>query len=148
MILIKYLTVWLSRSLHRKVENKEVWISSTKSLFIRKKGVVMTTNKNEIKVSIVAGPNEMQLMMSLMRAYKGPYGIDISKATSVYFTTDGKESTMTGGFSACVNGMSRENGSGNSWMLEGYLFDYPNISGLNGYYNSKTRKGYLTLTLR
>ncbi|MBU3668915.1 MAG: hypothetical protein FGM57_03025 [Candidatus Taylorbacteria bacterium] len=103
---------------------------------------------NEIKVSIVAGPSEMQLMMSLVRAFQGPYGIDISKATSVHFTTDGKVPTVTGGFSACINGMSREDGSGNSWNIEGYLFDYPNITGFKGYYNSKTRKGFLTLALR
>jgi len=112
----------------------------------------MTTPKeNEINVSVIAGPNEMQLMMSLMRAYQGPYGIDIGKATSVHFTTDAQESivaTGCGGFSACINGMSREDGSGNRWDLEGYLFDYPNISGFRGYYDSKTRKGYLTLTLR
>ncbi|MEN9912940.1 MAG: hypothetical protein RLY66_348 [Candidatus Parcubacteria bacterium] len=108
----------------------------------------MATKQNEVNVSIMAGPGEMQLVMSLTRASHGPYGIDMVKATSVHFTTDLKGSVVTGGFSACVNSVSREDGSGNNWNLEGYVLDYPNISGFKGYYNSKTRKGHFTLMLR
>lgn len=107
----------------------------------------MTTNKKEIKVSIIAGPNEEQLKISLTRACQGPYGVSMDKANSVQFITNGKDSIMSSGFSACLEGMSQVDGSENSWIIEGYILGHTNISGFNGYYNSNTRKGNLTLTL-
>lgn len=102
----------------------------------------MATTQNEIKVSVTAGPSEMQLMMSLMRPYRSLYQVDMDKGTSVRFTTHG------GGFHTSINLMQREDGSGNRWILEGYVFDDPSFRNFRGFYDSKTRKGYLTLIVR
>lgn len=105
----------------------------------------MPTKEKEIDVIIKGGPNEMQLMFSLMRPHDAPYGIDPLKATSVHFTTN-LQTPGVSGFSACIESIAREDGSGSSWCLEGYVFDKPlGFARFRGWYTSKTRGGVFTL---
>lgn len=106
----------------------------------------MANKKNEIGVGISAGPSEMQLMMSLMRNTQGQHGLDIDRVTSVRFTTLSDKLPEITAFNACIDGMSRECGSGNSWNIEGYVFDPPFTGKFKGHFNTKLRKGFLNLT--
>ena len=104
----------------------------------------------DTQVQITAGPSEMQLTTSLMRPSRSqtPYGIDIDKATSVHFTTDFKDKEMSvkiPAFSATIIGMEREDGSGNSWNIHGYVLDYSEFHHFSGYYSTRTRRGFFTL---
>ena len=51
----------------------------------------------------------------------------------------------------CINGIEAEDGSGDCWMIRGYLSDYEDtlefesdaMNRFHGFYNTKTRKGWL-----
>jgi hypothetical protein len=106
----------------------------------------MTQEIKEVKVKIINGPNEMHLMMSLMRPFKGNFDdVNINAATAVQFTVKGNSDIP--GFRACINSMSREDGSGNSWDIEGYTIGGSTFRKFKGYYNSRKREGVITLTL-
>ena len=104
----------------------------------------------DIQVLVTGGPNEMQLQASLMRQSRSrnPYGIDIDKATSVQFTVFSEKYKSLGlpdvpEVTAVINGMIREDGSGTSWILQGYILNSPNCN-FSGYYSSQFRKGHFT----
>jgi len=46
-----------------------------------------------------------------------------------------------------LSGVSREDGSGESWIVTGYVNDNSGISGraIKGYYSTRTRKGHLDI---
>jgi len=101
----------------------------------------------EKELKIVNGPNKMQLIVSLMRPRKGAFDdTDIDRSTAVRFTTFDHVSDIPG-FRACINSMGREDGSGNSWNIEGYTIGGSTSSKFKGYYNSRKREGVITLTL-
>ena len=98
------------------------------------------------QIATAGGPNEMQLMMSLMRSCVGPYNIDMDKATCVRFTTDGNNLSVDEGFKACINSLTRDSKSDNGWIIEGCLIDQLN-STFSGFYDSKKRAGVFTMVL-
>lgn len=105
----------------------------------------MTTEKKEIKATIVAGPNELQMMMSLMHpGADTPFNIDMGRGTSVQFTIE-REGLPNIEIHASIQSIQREDGSGHKWNIGGYVFDRKPIRAFNAYYNSKTRKGVMTL---
>lgn len=103
----------------------------------------MAIENKEVQVRIVAGPSTLELIASLTRKGHGPYGIDMDKATSVHFTTDGK--TSIAAFSGAIEGMKRIVRTGDRWILNGSIFDYNEIHFFKGDYNAKTRNGHFTL---
>lgn len=56
-----------------------------------------------------------------------------------------------GDIHVCINGLEAEDGSGNCWIIRGYLADYDDsmnfesdaMNFFEGFYNTNTRKGWL-----
>jgi hypothetical protein len=113
----------------------------------------MATNNTEIELVIDAGPNEMQLMMSLMRPRPNEShpGINMDVATSVHFTTNLSRDHHISCFSVCIDGMARGFGSDPIWVIEGKVtcFSSNGTGGeftfFRGHFNSRTRRGGGTL---
>ena len=112
----------------------------------------MATETKELKMTIYdGGPCVAKMNASLERPAHGSFGEDMSRATAVMFKTQGNTPWGAGFLWACINGMQREDGSGHSWNLEGYIF-VDSSSGktlpFKAYYNSRNRSGKITMELK
>ncbi|MEI6042388.1 MAG: hypothetical protein WCQ00_02360 [bacterium] len=103
----------------------------------------MAQEKN-IGLNVTGGPSAGQMWDSLHRPHAGSFGGNMSQETAVYFTTTdtrpGKAS-----FYATIDGMTREDGSGEHWNIEGRVFrTSPNGTvPYKAYYCSRDRSGVI-----
>ena len=81
---------------------------------------------------IVDGPSKFDLMLGLFS------GTCMNPRRVQFFVLDGSDRTM---LSTLLSGVSREDGSGESWLFTGHT----NGKFVKGYFSTKTRKGHLEL---
>jgi hypothetical protein len=113
----------------------------------------MVTNATEIELVIDAGPNDMQLMMSLMRPKPNEShpGIDMDKVTAVHFTTNLSYEHNISCFTVSIDGMARTSSSDPIWEIEGKVTSFSSngtggeFTFFRGHFNSRTRRGGGTL---
>lgn len=105
-------------------------------------------NRKQIAATIIAGPSEMQMMMSLMRRNSNiPHNkVNASEFTAVQFAVNTEDGNCIELFTT-IDSMERKSGSGHHWNIHGYAVRPSDIRKVNGYYDSKTRKGTLNIEL-
>ena len=113
----------------------------------------MNTKQFEVKsrsYDIVGGPNRDLLFDACKYAHSR--GVDIPVVFSII-----NSSVLTSIMNIRINGIEHEDGSGESFNLHGYCESDVNHRGgipvfksygFKAWYNSKSRKGYITLTER
>ena len=103
----------------------------------------MTNATNGVSRRVIAGPSELQILMSLMRPSEGaPFRINMTKGTAVKFTVMREDQPNVEIWTA-IESIQREDGSGNSWNIGGQVLDGGEYRTFNGYYNSKLRVGHI-----
>jgi hypothetical protein len=84
---------------------------------------------NSKSVEIVGGPSKYDLMVSL-------FTITPARVSVVFRTKN------HGDFTACINGARWEDGSGESWIIEGYSVHTAGAR-FTGYFSTKDRRGHI-----
>lgn len=100
-----------------------------------------------VEADVTAGPNELQLMTSLMRPSQGAVrGVNMRHATAVIFTIDWDDQKNPR-ILATIESLTREDNSGHNWIVTGYSVEgaFGNFKKFEGFYNSKKRTGRLKL---
>lgn len=89
------------------------------------------------KYNIEDGPSKWDLMLGLFD--------NLSNGRTVRFNLDREAGPGTSYIAVCLNAVSREDGSGNSFCFEGYI---PNKFGghVKGWMTTTKRKGWLEIT--
>ncbi len=116
--------------------------SATRSL----KGVVgMTTTKQDITIDIEAGPSREELLDAFKYAYDEERSFEVTfTGLSVRQTGDVRQNLSRGKFTAKIVGLTHEDGSGQSFIIDAYVSVKPLKDKLvKFYYNAKWRTGHL-----
>ena len=92
------------------------------------------TSQDKARFSVVGGPSKFDLMLSLFDGNQTP-------RRTVDFQLEGKKYPI----SVAILGVQQEDGSGESWNIEGLLWDKHHSEGykVKGYYVTKGRAGSL-----
>jgi hypothetical protein len=110
-----------------------VFVPQLTNKFIKEREAVMAKMIRETDVT--GGPSEQQMMFSLFRPADGNGSLHFA----VTFTPRGG-----GSVTVLVNRLEREDGSGRSWNIEGFLIDEKGRwLSMKGYYSSKKRIGHI-----
>jgi len=118
---------------------------------------VTTATNNAIRVEILDGGNKFELFMQLLNiGLKDDNGKTLNRPN---FRVKARLEGLRGSLSASddhlwITGISAEDGSGNSWIIEGdYPSTVPNSNGMTrqggsfkGLYNTRTRHGFIEVT--
>lgn len=118
----------------------------------------MNTNANEKSYEIVNGPSRSDLFASCERSYDAGTRINLEFSVSVGRTMPkdhpGCADVLMGITDVKIAGIEHEDGSGNSFNLHGYC--RANLDSYVGavlkpyrfraYFNTKTRKGYISFS--
>lgn len=94
----------------------------------------MTPNK--LSFDVISGPSKFDLMLSLFDGNKEP-------RRTVEFQLEGARGPIT----VAITMVQQEDGSGESWNVEGWITSYRRNFAIKAYYSSNSRKGYLTFVV-
>ncbi len=92
----------------------------------------------EPRFQIIDGPSLLHMMFSLTIGTSSSYNRS-EVQFSVIDTLDEKRHVVKG----CVDGMSREDGSGNCWLIQVFISVGGRHFRTEGFFNTKTRHGWL-----
>ena len=85
------------------------------------------------RLEIVGGPSKFDLMLGLFS------GTSTSPHYISFVIKDGHDNRIVIKF--LLNGVSKEDGSGGSWLFTAYTAE--EIFSANGYFSTKTRRGWI-----
>lgn len=94
----------------------------------------MTTQiQSELKFPVTGGPSKFDLMLSLFDGNQTP-------RKTVEFKLEGIKTPVR----VAVTGVSQEDGSGESWIIEGWLSGMEKSFPISLWFTTSSRKGYIT----